>query len=125
MNAMKEHIVQNPCLIDNWPDLWDRLVSAGWRRLEGPNNTNICYYVDVKSKYVKNSFKSGETYSDASPLMTPLLQKNLIPGQHLFVSKLATIQYIARCVIRIFYLFIFYLFIFYVIVIFISFHWNV
>lgn len=96
MAAMKGHITENPCLIDNWPDLWDRLVDSGWRRLEGPNDANICYYVDVKNKYVKPSIQNAKTYPNASLLMEPLLEKNLIPGQHLFVSKLATIQYIAR-----------------------------
>lgn len=93
--VMEAHLVENPCLTEDWAGLWERLQEQGWRRLEDPHTQKtVCYYYDVRFSYVR-----GVSAAKAAATATSihgLREKGLLPGQQLFVSKLATIQYLAR-----------------------------
>ena len=108
--AMHDHISLNPCITYAWDQLWMVLSSNGWKRIEqktdttssskGSNSTgdsSICYCLQVDDKYIPSTTTNATTgTSNTSSSIATELLRGLVPGVHLFTSKLAVIQYIAR-----------------------------
>jgi hypothetical protein len=95
-DTMTQHIAQNPCLVAKWPNLWERLRSAGWRRFER-NSVVVAYGLGFSDRYLNPAFsvppcRRGPEESE----LQPELEKGLEPGLHLFVSKAAVVYFIAR-----------------------------
>lgn len=107
--AMHDHISLNPCITYTWDQLWMVLSSSGWKRIEQKTDTttsskgsstsdsSICYCLQVNDKYIPTTTINATTSNSntSSSIATELL-RGLVPGVHLFTSKLAVIQYIAR-----------------------------
>jgi hypothetical protein len=86
--------------------IWDRLAELGWKRQESARDITLCYYFDIPAAMQPTipsaslatpgaSHKAGNASAEAIRRLT---QRGLVPGQHLFASKLAVKQYVARYV---------------------------
>jgi hypothetical protein len=92
---LEEHLQDNPCLLDDWLRLWDRLRQQGWCRLERrADQRTLCYHFNVPAANLRGA--TAKAPLPAATTVDELQQRGLLPGQQLFVSKLATIQFIAR-----------------------------
>ena len=76
------HLSQNPCLGEEWRNLWPRLQDHGWRAVDLSKENFVVEGV-AKSQTIVYAFR-------------PETIHKLIPGIHVFASKLALAQYIAR-----------------------------
>lgn len=79
------HLTQNPCLLQTWQELWRRLQNHGWRAIElashHPLMIDELNPEDHRVAYVYAPENLSVTYE---------------AGAHVFTSKSAVIQYIAR-----------------------------
>jgi hypothetical protein len=84
--------------------IWERLSELGWKRQESARDITLCYFFDIPAAMQPTlpsaslatpgaSHKAGNATAEAIRRLT---QRGLVPGQHLFASKLAVKQYIAR-----------------------------
>lgn len=96
-DAMARHVAQNPCLVAKWQELRERLQSAGWTRFDR-NGVIAGYGLEFSQRYLNPtwlvpSFRNAGTEEKA---LRPELELGLEPGLHLFASKAAVVNYIAR-----------------------------
>jgi hypothetical protein len=94
---MVQHVAQNPCLLAEWQDLRERLQSAGWARIDR-NGVIAGYGLEFSKRYLNPAWTapSCQNAGDGANALRPELEMGLEPGLHLFVSKAAVVNYIAR-----------------------------
>lgn len=88
-------MAQNPVLTEEWKLLWPRLQTHGWETKE--------VYATSTGRIISGDFispKSANISQDSivsrQYVYTKVPEDERIPGVHLFASKLALSQYIAR-----------------------------
>ncbi len=88
-------MAQNPVLTEEWKLLWPRLQKHGWETKEIYAATNgrvvSGEYISPKSANINQNNIVGRQY-----VYTKVAENERIPGVHVFASKLALSQYIAR-----------------------------
>ncbi len=93
--ALAKHVAENPCLVAQWPQLWASLYGAGWRTFE-KNGAIVCFCLSFSARYLSPAFQPAACRTAQEKLLRAQLDLGLEPGLHLFVSKSAVVQYIAR-----------------------------
>lgn len=89
------HMVQNPVLTQEWKCLWPQLQMHGWETKEmyitKHGRAVSGDYFSPKSKNISQNNIVSRQY-----VYTIVTDTDRVPGVHVFTSKLALSQYIAR-----------------------------
>ncbi|KAJ1437727.1 hypothetical protein B484DRAFT_225636 [Ochromonadaceae sp. CCMP2298] len=88
-----KHCKENPCLVEDWKYLWPRLKAAGWEHVKpqeekGGESARPFFYPPFVARY----FLEG----DGEKSVECLRKRGLVPGTHLFVSRVSVSRFIAR-----------------------------
>jgi hypothetical protein len=105
--ALAQHLSANPCLSEYFSQVWQRLSNVGWCRVEGSKGEEagrtLCFvpgfandYLQVSANKSANNISNSGYAGDVGRTVQSLISSGLVPGIHLFVSKIAMCKYIAR-----------------------------
>ena len=93
--ALQAHVAENPCILDEWPQLWLRLQRAEWSETVNAASGCTCYSLGFSQQYLfapVDVIKSG----GSDLYWREETRKGLEPGVHLFASNAAVVFFIAR-----------------------------
>lgn len=88
------HSFYNPCILEVWKDYWPRFVSQGWKQIEKDKLSTYLPYIAFKNESEKQLLMKSDYFYCYFPLLEN--KKKVIPGIHLFTSKICLYYFMAR-----------------------------
>jgi hypothetical protein len=103
--SMLLHLLQNPCVAEDWHQMWPRLQAAGWEHVKtdqqkkGKGKGSSAqrkpfFFPSFVARYLLEDSEGVADVSEKS--VERMCERGLVPGIHLFVSRVALSRYIAR-----------------------------